>query len=268
LSLLKTAAYGISYIVSAEYHSRITGSYSIPAEEYLEKQARLQEYVRQTGLKYLYTTMQFDDRIFFTSDIDDPFFEAYDSAPAELHQSFTDGEIHYALYTDDYGKFRSVFIPLKTADGRLFVIGADVEVSFIQQELYRLALQTVLYALLIFALFFLSAWLIISRISRPVTALTTAARSMQKGELSESEISRLSQTRGHDEIATLSRVFAGMAAEVKAREFRLKKQVEELRIEIDQAKKARQVAEITETDYFQNLQQKAREMRQKKGHAD
>ena len=52
-----------------------------------------------------------------------------------------------------------------------------------------------------------------------------------------------------------------MAREVRAREQRLKQEVQQLRIEIDEARTARQVAEITETDYFQDLQRKADQLR-------
>ncbi len=51
------------------------------------------------------------------------------------------------------------------------------------------------------------------------------------------------------------------ALEAYIREQALRRQIQELRIEIDQAKKERQVAEITESDYFQGLRQKARELR-------
>jgi hypothetical protein len=54
-----------------------------------------------------------------------------------------------------------------------------------------------------------------------------------------------------------------MEREVRAREQRLRQEVRELRIEIDEVKKARQVAEITESEYFQQLQQKARRLRSK-----
>jgi pimeloyl-ACP methyl ester carboxylesterase/CheY-like chemotaxis protein len=54
---------------------------------------------------------------------------------------------------------------------------------------------------------------------------------------------------------------AAAALEGYEREQRLRQQIEELRIEIDEVKKSRQVAEITETDYFQQLQEKARELR-------
>jgi CheY-like chemotaxis protein len=64
-----------------------------------------------------------------------------------------------------------------------------------------------------------------------------------------------------DALGQLARVFQQMAREVRAREERLTRQVHELRIQVDEAKKARAVAEITTTDYFQNLQLRAHELR-------
>jgi hypothetical protein len=52
-----------------------------------------------------------------------------------------------------------------------------------------------------------------------------------------------------------------MAIEVAARERALQAQVQQLRIEIDEAKADRQVREITETDYFRDLQRKADALR-------
>lgn len=54
---------------------------------------------------------------------------------------------------------------------------------------------------------------------------------------------------------------ATVALEVYIREQSLRQQIEQLRIEIDSTRKARQVAEITETDYFRSLQEKARRLR-------
>lgn len=64
-----------------------------------------------------------------------------------------------------------------------------------------------------------------------------------------------------DELGQLARIFQRMVREVYSREQRLKQQVAELRIEIDEAKKAQQVAEITETDYFKQLRKKANDLR-------
>jgi GAF domain-containing protein len=49
--------------------------------------------------------------------------------------------------------------------------------------------------------------------------------------------------------------------EAKEREDRLQKQIEQLRIELDEAKMEKQVAEITESDYFQQLREQAEELR-------
>ena len=51
------------------------------------------------------------------------------------------------------------------------------------------------------------------------------------------------------------------AAQVQARERMLKAQIEQMRIQIDEAKQAQEVAKITETDYFQDLQGKVRQLR-------
>jgi phage regulator Rha-like protein len=67
--------------------------------------------------------------------------------------------------------------------------------------------------------------------------------------------------RRHDELGQLALVFQEMAHLVYAREQHLQRQVEQLRIEIDQARKAREVTDITESDYFQQLPGKADELR-------
>jgi two-component system cell cycle response regulator len=64
-----------------------------------------------------------------------------------------------------------------------------------------------------------------------------------------------------DALGQLARVFRRMAREVAAREQALRREVRELRIEIDARRAATQVAEITETDYFQDLQRKASALR-------
>ncbi len=52
-----------------------------------------------------------------------------------------------------------------------------------------------------------------------------------------------------------------MALEVRAREESLRREVRELRIEVDEARQARKVAEITDSDYFRSLRGRAAELR-------
>jgi len=62
-------------------------------------------------------------------------------------------------------------------------------------------------------------------------------------------------------LASQAGVAVANAREVEARERRLKQQIEELRIEIDEAKKQHEVYAITESEFFTNLQKNARKMR-------
>lgn len=54
---------------------------------------------------------------------------------------------------------------------------------------------------------------------------------------------------------------ATVALEAYRREASLYRKIEELRIEVDQAKKQQQVSEIVDSDYFQNLAAKAKSLR-------
>ncbi len=54
------------------------------------------------------------------------------------------------------------------------------------------------------------------------------------------------------------------AQKVEAREAELQAQIAQLRIEVDEAKRARQVAEVTETEFFSQLQKQAQGLRQRR----
>lgn len=67
--------------------------------------------------------------------------------------------------------------------------------------------------------------------------------------------------RRGDALGQLARVFQRMASEVEAREQRLRREVTQLRIEIDERRASERIAEITETEYFTQLQAKVDELR-------
>jgi CheY-like chemotaxis protein len=94
---------------------------------------------------------------------------------------------------------------------------------------------------------------------RNVDHVTAAAAAVEAGEFDPATIEQVAARS--DELGQLARVFQRMAREVYAREQRLKQEVHRLRIEIDERRTARQVAEITESDYFQELQRKVDTLR-------
>ncbi len=95
-----------------------------------------------------------------------------------------------------------------------------------------------------------------------VACLTDAASAVEAGTFEQSSLGSVAARE--DALGHLARVFQRMAREVVAREQRLKQQLLELRIEIDEAKKAREVAEIIDTDYFRELSNKAAQLRDRR----
>ncbi|GAC1349053.1 MAG: hypothetical protein NVSMB27_18940 [Ktedonobacteraceae bacterium] len=89
-----------------------------------------------------------------------------------------------------------------------------------------------------------------------VTAAAAAIKANTFQPESLDEVARRS-----DELGQLALVFQEMARQVYAREKHLQRQVQQLRIEIDQVRNAREVAEITESDFFQQLLGRADELR-------
>lgn len=94
---------------------------------------------------------------------------------------------------------------------------------------------------------------------RYVTRLTDAAVAVENGTFDPTSLEDIA--RNDSALGRLARVFQHMAREVVAREKRLQQQVQELRIEIDQARQAQHVAEVTENEYFRRLQRAAQALR-------
>jgi DNA-binding response OmpR family regulator len=86
-----------------------------------------------------------------------------------------------------------------------------------------------------------------------------AATAVEANEFDPLELETVA--RRDDALGQLARTFQRMASEVKAREERLHQQVRELKIEIDEGRQERKVAEITGTEYFKDLRNRAQELR-------
>jgi methyl-accepting chemotaxis protein len=113
-------------------------------------------------------------------------------------------------------------------------------------------------------------WLLNPTVIQPVRYLARVSQRLGTGEMAESDQWQLTETSSldkvanrRDELGQLARIFRTMVQEVIAREQFLKQQVKALKIEIDESRRDREVAEITNTDYFADLQKKAKQLRRR-----
>lgn len=92
-----------------------------------------------------------------------------------------------------------------------------------------------------------------------VNVVMGAATAVEEDRFEPSSLDELAKR--DDALGRLARVFQKMAREVRLREEKLKQQVQELKIVLDETRQKKKVAEITETDYFKDLQSEADDLR-------
>ncbi|MBR8836497.1 MAG: hypothetical protein DSM106950_21385 [Stigonema ocellatum SAG 48.90 = DSM 106950] len=98
-----------------------------------------------------------------------------------------------------------------------------------------------------------------SRYLQQVYCITAAAAAVEAGTFQSHTLNEVAVR--NDELGRLARVFQRMTEQVRSREEKLKQQVEELKIEINQFKRIEEVSQITKTDSFQQLKQKVKQLR-------
>ncbi len=85
-----------------------------------------------------------------------------------------------------------------------------------------------------------------------VDRVTTAVSDIENGTFTAESLDEVADRP--DELGQLARMFQSMAEHIRQREDALKQQLIELSVEIDPQKRQQQVAQITTSDYFQELQ--------------
>ncbi|HLQ32712.1 MAG TPA: response regulator [Chloroflexota bacterium] len=94
---------------------------------------------------------------------------------------------------------------------------------------------------------------------REVARVTEAAMAVEAASFDAASLDGVALRE--DGLGHLARVFQRMAREVQAREEQLRRQVLELRIEIDTVKRNQEVKKITDTAYFRELRKRAQALR-------
>lgn len=117
----------------------------------------------------------------------------------------------------------------------------------------------------------LSNFLLKQYVIQPVYVLSGLADKISADENYSSELESLalqSITKRPDELGSLAQVFRKMATDVYERTSNLKSQVSQLIIKVDEMRRKQQVSEVTESEFFTDLQKRAKELRNKdKGEA-
>ncbi|HNY10661.1 MAG TPA: hypothetical protein PKK26_03625 [Candidatus Wallbacteria bacterium] len=178
---LIAGANAVISMLGDEFHSRIADEKSISEEEHMKNVMKLSSFASKNGLEYIYSMMKSGDRFVFTSssatreELDkktfDKFYKPYDTTSETLLKAFNEATVNFEEFQDEYGYFRSVMIPVKLPDGRVYLAGADISISAITEKTDRILKEIVIKMSMIFLICALFIYLIINLVFKRIEIL-------------------------------------------------------------------------------------------------
>jgi len=162
-SVLLASAKTVPKLLPPNFHHREMLQNGVSKEVDLSNRDHLSNQVKIMGIKYLYTVIEADNKILFTSSsaTDEElatnkdltyFGDVYDEASPTLRDVFKSKSIAYDDGVDKWGAFHTVFLPVYSEDCTLYVAAADVDLTWIDEQLNKELLNAVIYILVFFIL--------------------------------------------------------------------------------------------------------------------
>lgn len=157
---LLNAATSINYIIGEHYHDKISGPDHISKANYDKLSRKLSEFADNLELEYVYTMILVQGQVHFTSSSythDDlkkdkltDYFDLYNEATEINRRAFYSTEPVFEYSEDQWGHFKSIFIPYKSNDGRTYLTGADITIKDLNKQLNDSVKQAVISAFFFF----------------------------------------------------------------------------------------------------------------------
>jgi len=167
-------------------------------------------------------------------------------------------------YQDTFGEWISAYQPLLNEDGEhVGAIGIDFRAEYVRQVAQGVQSTMAVTFLIVIVVVLIVAFIIVNQIATPIARLSAAAVAVGRGDY-KTEIPIPHVLGGKDELEHLAVEFKKMADQIAGREEKLKQEIQELRIEIDTQKRDEQVAQISESEFFTDLKDRATRMRERR----
>lgn len=157
------AALGTAAILGDNYHDHLVDKHSKTEAEDLDAINRLSRFNEALGTAFVYTVIKREGVAYLASssasktEVENQnfvrFFDPYPDASQALVDSFESTKPVWIDYTDHWGDFRAVFVPLHSKDGTVYVAGAEITLADYYHQLHRDSLHHIILAILVFLAF-------------------------------------------------------------------------------------------------------------------
>ncbi|WP_223488158.1 ATP-binding protein [Pseudomonas sp. A-RE-19] len=157
------AALGASAILGDRYHDNLIDKQSKTEAQDWDAIQRLSRFNESMGTAFVYSVVKRAGEAYLISssaskkEIQEQnyvrFFDPYPDASQALLDSFERTEPTWIDYSDHWGDFRAVFVPMKSQDGTVYVAGAEMKLADYYQQLNQDSLNHIILAILVFLAF-------------------------------------------------------------------------------------------------------------------
>jgi len=179
---LTAAAAALPNVVGEDYLARASSDEGqLKSDEYDRMVTTLNDVADRSGVYYLYAFAERGEDIVHLATSASAAERAagdwaghravYEQPPASMKATFADGRTRFDQYTDEFGQFRSIFVRHTLADGKRYVIGVDVSLRHIEDDLALLVRRYVVAGAMAALLAVVAGVLIARRIARPMIGL-------------------------------------------------------------------------------------------------
>ncbi|MDD5211901.1 MAG: EAL domain-containing protein [Sulfuricurvum sp.] len=149
---LKTMAKAQALLLEPTFHARALTASAISQAEDFRNIDRLSALVNASELSYVYSLIEKDGKIYFTSSSATKeerssgknltrYFDLYNDVSPSIYTAIKEHKFIIDEYSDKWGTFRSIIIPMATPNGHKYSLGADMPISHIHNILRKQAIQ-------------------------------------------------------------------------------------------------------------------------------
>ena len=180
---LRAAAHAVPRLLGNDYLSRSLKADGLHEGEYMAQVRNLGEYVQDVELKFAYALLvDAAGRAFYLADAASQqeiasgtygnHLEEYSDASPAVARAARTGQAQFDEYTDSYGTFRSIFLPMHTASGQTYVVGVDITLSRLDQDIASSLHSLLLIGAVTLVIGLLLSWLATQMLVRAIRQLT------------------------------------------------------------------------------------------------
>ncbi|MDR2638868.1 MAG: methyl-accepting chemotaxis protein [Helicobacteraceae bacterium] len=163
----------------------------MPRELFEALNERAYTFCSDTQTEFVYTLIESKEGFRFVVDtpeaqevekgkLDDEPLYIYDDASPKVAEALRTNAMQYDEYTDEWGRHRSVFIPLATKSGTKYIAAADIPLAEIDRSLTAALLNSLFIGVVGFAISAAVGWIAIAKFLAPIGLAKSAVKSIAR----------------------------------------------------------------------------------------